>query len=132
LLSPAHKTGASLQAVLDHLRRPADPFAVLLNGSIRTANFSTSTASIREAARNSRRGCRPDLRRCSRRAAMPLYVDSHCDIDRFDRPSQVMRAAEEAVVVTELPSAFQRLSLMVGKRRRSAWHSDAICFELNR
>ena len=34
LLSPAHKTGASVQAVLDHLRRPAEPFAVLLNGSI--------------------------------------------------------------------------------------------------
>ena len=53
---------------------------------------------------------------------MALYVDSHCHIDRFDRPSQTMRAAEEAgivtVLVTELPSAFQRLSLMVGKRPR--------------
>lgn len=34
LLSSKHKTGASLQALLDHLRRPADSLAVLMNGSI--------------------------------------------------------------------------------------------------
>lgn len=34
LLTPSKKTGASLRAVLDHLRRPASPFDVLRNGSI--------------------------------------------------------------------------------------------------
>lgn len=50
------------------------------------------------------------------------YVDSHCHVDRYDRPMDIIRAAEAAgvvtIVVTELPSAFQRLNLMLGKRSR--------------
>lgn len=49
------------------------------------------------------------------------YVDSHCHIDRYDDPTAVMRRAEAAnvvtIAVTELPSAFQRLSVRLGKRR---------------
>lgn len=49
------------------------------------------------------------------------YVDSHCHIDRYDDPAAVMRRAEAAnvvtVAVTELPSAFQRLSVRLGRRR---------------
>ncbi|HMJ35413.1 MAG TPA: Qat anti-phage system TatD family nuclease QatD [Baekduia sp.] len=50
------------------------------------------------------------------------FVDSHCHLDRYDRPMDVIRAAEASgvvtVVVTELPSSFQRLSVMLGKRPR--------------
>ena len=51
-----------------------------------------------------------------------LYVDAHCHVDRFERPMDVVRAAEAAgvviVAVTELPSAYQRLSLRLGARPR--------------
>lgn len=53
---------------------------------------------------------------------MAVYVDTHCHIDRFERPGEVMRAAERVgvvtIAVTELPSAFQRLGVMIGKRQR--------------
>lgn len=49
------------------------------------------------------------------------YFDTHCHIDRYDAPLQVLQAAEKAsvttVIVTELPSAFQRLSLQLGRRK---------------
>lgn len=49
------------------------------------------------------------------------YVDTHCHIDKYDNPLAVIRAAEAAnvvtVAVTELPSAYQRLSLRVGARK---------------
>ena len=48
------------------------------------------------------------------------FVDFHCHIDRYARPMDVVRAAEAAevvtIIVTELPSSFQRLKLMLGKR----------------
>jgi len=49
------------------------------------------------------------------------YVDSHCHVDLYEDPLGVIRAAEAAdvvtVAVTELPSAYQRLSLRVGARK---------------
>src|SRR4051794_32101014 len=48
------------------------------------------------------------------------YVDTHCHIERYPDTLGVLRAAAEAdvvtVAVTELPSAFQRLALRLGKR----------------
>jgi TatD DNase family protein len=49
------------------------------------------------------------------------YVDSHCHIDQYPRPSEVLKRGEEGgvvtVAVTELPSSFQRLALRLGRRR---------------
>jgi 7-cyano-7-deazaguanine synthase in queuosine biosynthesis len=47
LLSPAHKTGAAVQAVLDHLRHEPDPLAVLRNGSIPSGEASAFDAVYR-------------------------------------------------------------------------------------
>jgi TatD DNase family protein len=48
-------------------------------------------------------------------------IDSHCHLDRYERPMEVLRRAEETrvltVAVTELPSRFQRLALRLGARR---------------
>lgn len=48
------------------------------------------------------------------------FIDSHCHLDRYPRPLHVLdaaRALEVAVVaVTELPSAYQRLALRLGRR----------------
>jgi TatD DNase family protein len=49
------------------------------------------------------------------------YVDSHCHIDQYGQPMEVLKRAEAAgvvtVAVTELPSSFQRLALRLGKRQ---------------
>jgi TatD DNase family protein len=49
------------------------------------------------------------------------YVDTHCHIDQYREPVEVLKRAEPAgivtVAVTELPSSFQRLSLRLGSRR---------------
>ena len=49
-----------------------------------------------------------------------MYVDSHCHIDRYPRPTEVLDAAELArvvtVAVTETPSAFQALTVKAGRR----------------
>lgn len=49
------------------------------------------------------------------------FVDSHCHVDQYPHPMEVLRRAEEAdtvtVVVTDLPSRYQRLALRLGKRR---------------
>jgi TatD DNase family protein len=48
------------------------------------------------------------------------YLDTHCHIDRYEKPLEVLKRAEAAgavtVAVTELPSQFQRLTLRLGKR----------------
>jgi len=48
-------------------------------------------------------------------------VDTHCHIDRYPHPLSVLKSAEAAgvvtVAVTDLPSAYQRLSLRLGRRR---------------
>jgi TatD DNase family protein len=48
-------------------------------------------------------------------------VDSHCHLDRYERPLEVLQRAEAkrvvTVAVTELPSHFQRLALRLGSRR---------------
>lgn len=49
------------------------------------------------------------------------YIDTHCHIDRYRAPQEVLARAEEAgtltVAVTEVPSRFQRLALRLGARR---------------
>jgi TatD DNase family protein len=49
-----------------------------------------------------------------------LYIDSHCHLDRYPRSLQVLDAARAlkvaVVAVTELPSAYQRLALRLGRR----------------
>jgi TatD DNase family protein len=49
------------------------------------------------------------------------YVDTHCHIDQYRGPREVLARAEAAgvvtVAVTELPSRFQRLALRLGARR---------------
>jgi TatD DNase family protein len=51
---------------------------------------------------------------------MTRYVDTHCHLDRYERPTDVLKRAEaEGVVmvaVTELPSGFQRLKVRLGRR----------------
>lgn len=48
-------------------------------------------------------------------------VDTHCHIDKYPHPLSVLKSAEAAgvvtVAVTELPSAYQRLSLRLGHHR---------------
>jgi TatD DNase family protein len=48
-------------------------------------------------------------------------VDSHCHLDLYERPMEVLKRAEAkrvvTVAVTELPSRFQRLALRLGSRR---------------
>jgi TatD DNase family protein len=48
------------------------------------------------------------------------HVDTHCHLDRYERPTDVLTRAEAAgvvmVAVTELPSGFQRLKVRLGKR----------------
>ena len=50
-----------------------------------------------------------------------MLLDAHCHVDRFASTVQLLRAAAEAsvttVAVTELPSAYQRLSMLLGTRR---------------
>ena len=52
---------------------------------------------------------------------MAAFVDAHCHVDRYDSPVAILDAAARAdvvtVAVTELPSAYQRLALQLGKRR---------------
>lgn len=49
------------------------------------------------------------------------YIDTHCHIDQYHAPLEVLVRAEQAetvtVAVTELPSRFQRLALRLGARR---------------
>jgi TatD DNase family protein len=49
------------------------------------------------------------------------YIDTHCHIDEYKAPMDVLARAERAdtvtVAVTELPSRFQRLALRLGSRR---------------
>jgi TatD DNase family protein len=53
--------------------------------------------------------------------AWPLLLDTHCHVDRFANVTQLLRAAADAgvttVAVTELPSAFQRLSMLLSGRK---------------
>lgn len=46
-----------------------------------------------------------------------MHVDAHCHVDRFPDPVRLLRAAQDAdvvtVAVTELPSAYQRLELLL-------------------
>lgn len=48
------------------------------------------------------------------------FIDSHCHLDRYPRPMEVLRDASKSgvvvVAVTELPSAYQRLALRLGSR----------------
>jgi TatD DNase family protein len=48
------------------------------------------------------------------------FLDSHCHLDRYPRPLDVLRQAGDAgvvvVAVTELPSIYQRLALRLGRR----------------
>jgi TatD DNase family protein len=48
-------------------------------------------------------------------------VDTHCHVDRYRNPLDVLKQAEAAnvvtVAVTEMPSDFQRLALQLGRRR---------------
>jgi TatD DNase family protein len=48
------------------------------------------------------------------------YVDTHCHLDRYAKPLEVLKRAETTgtitVAVTELPSGFQRLALRLGAR----------------
>lgn len=50
-----------------------------------------------------------------------MLLDAHCHVDRFASAAQVLRAAAHAnvttVAVTELPSACQRLAMLLGARR---------------
>lgn len=52
---------------------------------------------------------------------MTAYVDTHCHVDRYANPVEVLKQAEASnvvtVAVTEVPSDFQRLSLQLGRRR---------------
>lgn len=47
-----------------------------------------------------------------------MLLDAHCHVDRFDGLAQVLREAADAnvttVAVTEMPSDFQRLSMLIG------------------
>lgn len=49
------------------------------------------------------------------------YIDTHCHIDQYRAPQEILKSAEAAdivtVAVTELPSSFQRLALRLGSRR---------------
>jgi TatD DNase family protein len=49
------------------------------------------------------------------------YVDTHCHVDQYAKPLEVLKRAEATgtvtVAVTELPSGFQRLALRLGSRR---------------
>lgn len=49
-----------------------------------------------------------------------MYVDSHCHVDRYTRPTDVLDAAQRArvvtVAVTETPSGFQELVAKAGRR----------------
>ena len=58
--------------------------------------------------------------RSSRALAEHLYIDSHCHLDRYPRPLQVLEGARAAHVqvlaVTELPSLYQRTALRLGRR----------------
>ncbi len=51
---------------------------------------------------------------------MTPYVDTHCHLDRYRRPLDVLRAAKRAgvavVAVTELPSAYQAITVKLGAR----------------
>jgi TatD DNase family protein len=48
------------------------------------------------------------------------YVDTHCHLDRYPRPLEVLERASSAgvtiVAVTELPSSYQALSVKLGSR----------------
>jgi TatD DNase family protein len=48
------------------------------------------------------------------------FVDTHCHLDAYPKPLDVLKRSEEAatviVAVSELPSAFQRLALRLGRR----------------
>ncbi len=52
--------------------------------------------------------------------ADPGFIDSHCHLERYPRPTEVLRDASArgvvVVAVTELPSSYQRLALRLGKR----------------
>lgn len=49
-----------------------------------------------------------------------MLLDAHCHIDRYPSLAQVLREATDAgvstIAVTELPSAYQRLSMLLGSR----------------
>jgi len=51
---------------------------------------------------------------------MTGYVDTHCHLDRYARPLEVLSAAAGAsvaiVAVTELPSSYQALTVKLGRR----------------
>jgi TatD DNase family protein len=51
---------------------------------------------------------------------MTGYVDTHCHLDRYPRPLDVLSAATRAdvtiVAVTDLPSAYQALAVKLGRR----------------
>ena len=51
---------------------------------------------------------------------MSVFVDTHCHVDQYPDPVGVLKAAAAAnvvtIAVTDLPSAFQRLALRLGKK----------------
>lgn len=51
---------------------------------------------------------------------MRQFVDTHCHLDRYPRPLEILGAAARAgvtmVAVTELPSAYQALTVKLGRR----------------
>lgn len=65
-----------------------------------------------------------ERRRWARAAAAAAlavhFVDTHCHIERYPKPLDVLKSAESAhvvtVAVTEVPSDFQRLTLRLGRR----------------
>lgn len=58
------------------------------------------------------RGCRA--------LTSPGYVDTHCHLDRYPRPLEILAGAHSAgvtvVAVTELPSSYQALAVKLGSR----------------
>jgi TatD DNase family protein len=48
-----------------------------------------------------------------------VLLDAHCHVDRFDDPPALLRSARDAgvgvVAVTELPSSFQRLKMLLSR-----------------
>jgi len=49
------------------------------------------------------------------------YIDTHCHLDQYSKPLEVLKRADAAsittIAVTETPSGFQRLALRLGARR---------------
>jgi TatD DNase family protein len=60
-------------------------------------------------------------RAASEQPLVTTYVDTHCHLDRYPRPLDVLEAAGAAnvtvVAVTEIPSAYQALAVKLGPRR---------------